>query len=256
MRGYLQRLVESRETRAPSASVPIRSVLPSRSPIAETDQRLQVASLADGLGAFAPETAMPEAAPIDESRTIPADRTARSAPSPARTAGSSLMPQPVVQRYAMPAPASAPAPTHAAPAAPTTPIVDEPRPLRSASLEAPATPLPPIATEAPEPRILAEAPQPAKLLPARGERVPANEVHVPPPRNAREIELTDAEPVRAPPAPQQTIVVRETIRTPTEAPQKPQRAPQKLPRTAGEASVIGPLPRPEQTRARLELCLR
>jgi hypothetical protein len=312
MRGYLQRLVESREMSALGASVPLRPALSSRSPVAETDQRLQVAALADALGAFAPETVMPDAGPVGESPTMPPYRTAHSTPVRARSASSSS--QPAVQRYAMTAPASASAPSPAAPAAPrpeqpqsaqatdqllpaqpratplpvvegmrpllppvisqlsqampivgkprpllppivpelsqTKPIVGEPLPLPSASLEIPARRPQPIAIEAPEPRTLGEE------TPLPSERVPANEIRVPPPRSAREIELTDVEPVRAPPAPQQTIVIRETIRTPAEALQKPQPAPQMLPRTAAEASVIGPLPRPEQTRARFELCLR
>jgi hypothetical protein len=72
----------------------------------------------------------------------------------------------------------------------------------------------------------------------------------------REIELTGAEPLHAPAAPQQRVIVRETIRTQIETPQKPQPTQQKAPRTAAEASVIGPLPGPDLARARVELWLR
>lgn len=300
MRKYLQRLVEARETRAPGAFGAVRPALPSRSPVAETDQRLQVTALADALGAFAGETRLPVAAPVDESRTTPSHRTAHAVPSLIRPASPSPQSRPVVQRYAVTAPASAPAPSRAAPAnpqpeqtqslpatqqrlparprampslalvqethplpppvasqlSPAPPAVDVPRRRASASVEIPAREPAPIPMEAPQPHTHAETMQPAKPRSLPPEPAPAGEIRAAAPRSVREIELTEAEPVRAPPPPRQTVVIRETIRTPAEAPQKPQPAPQMVPRTAAEASVIGPLPRPEQARARLELCLR
>ena len=117
-------------------------------------------------------------------------------------------------------------------------------------------PVRPLAVERPERPAAADEPQSFRPQRSPRDRMTTSEVRLPPPRPAREIEMTDAEPAHAPDAPLDRIVVRETIRTPVESQPKRQPPQQKAPRTAAEASVIGPLPRPELTRARVELWLR
>jgi hypothetical protein len=142
-------------------------------------------------------------------------------------------------------------------------VVPAPAPLPSYETRAPLPPAPSPARAAPEeaetapreaPSFAAEARPVAPSLPR--EPVQEREQHVRAPAHAREIPLADTAPVRTPEPPVRTRVIRETVRVPVEAPQKPSPPPQKLPRTAAEASVIGPLPRPERARAALELWLR
>jgi hypothetical protein len=319
MRGYLQRLVAARDVQGHSAPASTRPALPSRSPIAEADQRLGVAAIADAVAAFAPEGGAPEAPsqPLGESRTVPSYKMQGQAQPPSHARPVPVAPT-TVPRYAMPMPAvatAAPPPAAAAPhpaaAAPATPIAEpaqvaertpaalpssepvpktgsaEPAPARrdestrplpppemrvvsvhpTPTAEAPRLPeavppeislepLQPVAVERPDRPVAVDEPQSFRPQPSPRDRMTTSEIRLPPPRPAREIELIDGEPAHAPAAPQDRIVVRETIRTPVEIQQKPQPPQQKAPRTAAEASVIGPLPRPELTRARVELWLR
>ncbi len=167
----------------------------------------------------------------------------------------------------MPAPAKAaplrhdegrrplPLPTLFSPAQ-TAPVKAVPRPPTAPPPETSPEPIRSVAGEDPDRRAAPADPLPPKPQPSPRDRMVTSEIRLPPQRMVREIELTDGEPVHAPSAPQQRIVVRETVRTPVEPPQKPQPPEQKAPRTAAEASVIGPLPRPDLTRARVELWLR
>jgi hypothetical protein len=137
-----------------------------------------------------------------------------------------------------------------------TPTAEAPRLPEAVPPEISLEPVRPLAIERPERPAAADGPQSFRPQPSPRDRTTTSEIRLPPPRPAREIELTDAEPAHAPDAPQERIVVRETIRTPVESQSKPQPLQQKAPRTAAEASVIGPLPRSELTRARVELWLR
>src|SRR5215813_4851308 len=110
MRGYLQRLIGSRDAQGLGVQAPVRPALPSRSPVAEADQRLNVASMADAMEAFTPDTPQTDASaqPVGESRTVPSYRTQPAArrpiPSQPATTESATVP-----RYAMPLPAATPA---------------------------------------------------------------------------------------------------------------------------------------------------
>ncbi len=319
MRGYLQRLVMARDMQGRAASADARPALPSRSPIAQADQRLGVGGVADAVAPFAPEGGASDVAsqPLAESRTVPSYKLQGAAkpPAPARPvplAATTLpryaMPMPAVVAAAPPAAAAAasPPPTpsvapvaepremgRGAPAARSSPLPtpeavsaerpparrdESTRPLPSPearlgsvdatpSVEAPRLPDAVLPAIAPVPvRSLAvetssrpaAADEPKSPTPQHSRRDHLASIEIPPssPRPAREIELTDDEPAHAPAAPQDRIVVRETIRTPVEIRETPHPPPQKGPRTAADASVIGPLPRPELTRARIELWLR
>jgi hypothetical protein len=310
MRGYLQRLLQSQAMPASTASA-ARPALPSRSPLAERDQRLQVPGLGDALLDAAPPAAPATPTPPGESRTTPSYRSAPAAPQVAREAMPVREPPKTVQRYVAPAPTSAasPAPARSAAPAPATaaPRLDPiaaPAAAPPASVAAlPLAPLQPQVTTRAEPaepehppspptthqtvttrhtledvhsvihhRVELPAPLPASpddvpgTVPFAASRLPVeaeppprihapSEVRLPPPKHARELELFDGEPARAVAAPTE-VRIRETIRTTVE-PREERRAPaQKLPRTAAEASVIGPLPRPDLARVRLELWLR
>src|SRR5262249_51705830 len=88
----------------------------------------------------------------------------------------------------------------------------------------PQAPLPsllPVAAPPPQELPTLVEPQAARPQPPSRDRLPASEVPLPPQRLVREIELTEREPAHTPSSPQQTIVIRETIRAPAETPQKP-----------------------------------
>jgi hypothetical protein len=132
------------------------------------------------------------------------------------------------------------------------PITDAPRPPQAPQPEISHEPIGPVSVDIPDRPAAPAEPQP----PRPRDRLAASEIRLPSQRMVREIELTEGEPAHAPSVPQQTIVIRETVRTPVEPSQKPQPSQQKAPRTAAEASLIGPLPRLDLTRARVELWLR
>jgi hypothetical protein len=150
----------------------------------------------------------------------------------------------------MPAP-SAEAPQPRVPASPALPRIPT-------NDSAPARPLPaPTMAEhaLPPPRI-DEAPathQPDR----RTQPAPLAEPAPPLPRPKIEtLDLTHGEAPRAPQSPTREIIVRERIVAPSEPPKPPSPPPARGPRTAEEASVIGPLGRGGRMRSLLDLALR
>ena len=81
---------------------------------------------------------------------------------------------------------------------------------------------------------------------------------IPPPREeANRLDTrSDGEPARVPGPAKREIIVREPapVRPPVQAPPPP--PPMRVPKTAAEASVIGPLSAPEQLRTQWDLWLR
>jgi hypothetical protein len=141
-------------------------------------------------------------------------------------------------------------------------IAAQPRPSAPSAPAPIARPLqivPPQSDAADEPAATALRREPIEVQPLPSEVAPAPPPHTEAPVVAslpRELPPGGDEPVRTPESPGRTIVVRETVRTPVEAPPKPSDAPARAPRTAEGTSVIGALGRSDATRARLELWLR
>jgi hypothetical protein len=170
MRGYLQRLVESRDVQGRGAAAPPRPALSSRSPVAQADQRLNVDStIADAVSAFIPEAGAAELAqpPLGESRTIPSYRTQGPPRSPQPVRPVSAV-QSTVPRYAMPLPPSPPA------AAP--PAVAAPHPAAAAPGNA-------VSQLIKQPEQARAIPLPQKPAPARGPAAatPARDQDIQPP---------------------------------------------------------------------------
>ena len=97
---------------------------------------------------------------------------------------------------------------------------------------------------------------PSSPQPDRG---PRPDVEATPPLPRPKIETLDVTHGEAPRVPQVTtreIIVRERVVAPPESPKPPSQPAPRGPKTAEEASVIGPLGRSRHTRSLLDLALR
>lgn len=219
----------------------------------------------------APQAAMPAAqspptAPPSLAATPPAVTEWRDV-APPHDASDRPPPPPSLSNVAAP-PLPAPLPLHPAT---TAPAASEPEPgdIRPAAPQ-PHDARPPASVTAvtqvlqqveasPEPHALpadtAVEPVP-RLLPPLPRALPASDLDSAPRRIEREIELNGITPVHAPGPPPRHVLVREVVRVAPPAPQPAPPPPSRGPRTAEEASVIGPLARPDRVRTRLELWLR
>jgi Wiskott-Aldrich syndrome protein len=119
-----------------------------------------------------------------------------------------------------------------------------------------------VPTEAAElwdPSSIGGAPAPALGLlspaPPPDSRAPAELVEARP-RPSVEPNLPAHAGIPSPETRPQSVIIRETIRAPEPASTRPQAPPPKAPRSAAEASVIGPLDRRDRLSARLDLWLR
>lgn len=321
MNGYLQRLVEP----AAVDTAPLKPSMPSRSPLAEHDQRLHNSGLVDpfdvggaqlGLGTLEPGELAEPSRVAPSSHAEPA--LARlAAPAVARTARAtvqrfvvaaqatppaapSLAPSPAALPWQLPSFGAAdaePAPRAVAPAlAPLAAPVPAAAPSRAG-----APPLPPVLERrpsmlvrlppvpAPETRSISLEDEPARpptvttrdaapeeLSPLEGLRERSTESALPGERHARPAtadaledtprsaasllplaEYERPEAPRAPEPPPRTVVVREEVRVrEAPVPEAPRAVQPKAPKTAAEASVIGPLASHDRARARWDLWAR
>ena len=249
MSAYLQRLFD--RAAASPALGQVTPAGPSRSPVAEADQRLNEPGLAD-LFSF---TGSPGPGEIEGLENLGPDP---AAPAP-------LRPRPAPQLSAAPAPAGPRNPTDGAvtPApqnqAAETPAVAPPGarpPFRSVGAVAPEDFVPPEPIEVPWPAMppepataTARAPPPTAEPPIppgadapEGQAPPPQSAFVAPPRpDPSPAFQAEPKPAQAPPAPPTRPlreIVREVIRA--EAPRQQAPTPRR-PMTAAEASAIGPL---------------
>ena len=213
--------------------------------------------------AAVPTALSPPAAPpspgvapaVAAERNVAPPRDARD-PSPPQPSLSKVAapPLPAPMRPAIPAPAA----SESGPGD-IQPLAPQPRDARSL---APVTAITQVLQQveaSPEPSSLpvdtAVEPEPRRPPPLpRG--LPASDLNSAPRRIEREIELNGTTPVHAPGPPPRHVLVREIVRVAPPALQPAPPPPSRGPRTAEEASVIGPLARPDRVRARLELWLR
>ncbi|MCW3476056.1 hypothetical protein OL599_15865, partial [Rhodovastum sp. RN2-1] len=127
MSSYLQRLLD-RAGLAPAAAPALRPALPSRSPIAEADQRLNDPDLAAALLAVpTPATAFDEATPEDfgapeAPRAAPTARPRRTVARPEAEAPAPASTRPVTARAPIAPPPATPPQT----APPPAPVVTAP----------------------------------------------------------------------------------------------------------------------------------